>query len=73
MSLKPKRAYFRNQNNSEIWALYYIKVLPSEDLKSYKSGGETQNRYLSVQLPARASDLPGPLVSWVLNTNNCLE
>lgn len=33
-----KKAFFRNQNSSEIWALHYAKVLPSEDLKSYKSG-----------------------------------
>lgn len=33
MLLKPKRHFFRNQNSSEIWALHYTKVLPSEDLK----------------------------------------
>lgn len=37
---KPKRHFFRNQNSSEMWALHYTKVLPSEDLKSYNSVGE---------------------------------
>lgn len=40
MLLKPKSHFFffRNQNSSEIWALHYTKVFPSEDLKSYNSG-----------------------------------
>ena len=63
MSLKPKKAFFRNQNSFEIWASYYTKVLPSEDLKSYKSKEKLKNIFLSVQLQAEASDLTGPPAS----------
>lgn len=68
-----KKAFFRNQNSSEIWVLYYAKVLPSEDLKNYESGEKLKIDIYQFSFKLRPRISLGLLYYRVFNTNDVLS
>lgn len=65
-----KKAFFRNQNSSEIWVLYYAKVLPSENLKNYESGEKLKIDIYQFSFKLRPRISLGLLYYRVFNTND---